>query len=167
VIQRRLAGLAILAIAGLAACQSNHVGAPDADIPTPQRPPRGQAALEAWLAEGHYKAWKCESMIFPPRLSGNHGRQRICANELLIGSTAGTYPVGASSVKELFDVTDQPNGYAVGLKIEDGVGPQTWYWYERRGTDPKGKPKADGMALPDCAVCHQMAERDYVFVRPM
>ena len=105
-------------------------------------------------------------MISPPRLSGNHGRQRICANELLLASTGGTYPVGASSVKELFDASDQPNGFAVGIKIEDAAGPQTWYWYERRGADPSAKPKADGMALPDCAVCHQMAPRDYVFIRP-
>ena len=163
----RLAGLATVLVAGLAACQNTHADAPDADVPTPQRPPRGQAPLEAWLAEGHYKAWKCETSIFPPRLTGNHGRQRICANDLLVGSTSGRYPVGASSVKELFDTNDQPNGYAVGLKIEDNEGPQTWYWYERRGTDPKAKPKADGMALPDCAVCHQMAERDYVYIRPM
>jgi hypothetical protein len=163
----RLAGA--IALAGLAACQSgSSASSPDADpdVGTPQRPPRGQVPLELWLAQGLYKAWRCEMMISPPRLSGNHGRQRICANDLLIASTSGTYPVGASSVKELFDSNDQPNGYAVGIKIEDSVGPQTWYWYERRGTDPKAAPRADGMALPDCAVCHQMAMRDYVFIRP-
>jgi hypothetical protein len=160
--------LAALALASLAACQSNESNTPDAapDPGTPQRPPRGQALLEPWLAQGFYKAWKCETMIFPPRLTGNHGRQRICANDLLLGSTAGTYPVGSSSVKELFDVNDQPNGYAVGLKIQEAEGPQTWYWYERRGTNPMGTPKADGMATPDCAVCHQTAARDYVFIRP-
>jgi hypothetical protein len=164
---RKIGGLAVLVVASLAACQSNHADAPEVDVPTPQRPPRGQTALEAWLAEGHYKAWKCETSIFAPRLTGNHGRHRICANDLLVGSTAGRYPVGAASVKELFDAADQPNGYAVGLKTEDNDGPQTWYWYERRGTDPKAQPKADGMALPDCAVCHQMADRDYVYIRPM
>ncbi len=157
----------MMAIASLAACQSSrHQDAPDADPGTAQRPPRGQPLLEAWLAQGFYKAWTCESMISPPRLSGNHGRQRICANERLLGSTSGTYPVGASLVKELFDADDQPNGFAVGLKIDDAEGPQSWYWYERRGADPGGQPKADGLALPDCAVCHQTAPRDYVFIRP-
>jgi hypothetical protein len=155
-------------LASLAACQGSEPSAPDAapDPGTPDRPPRGQALLEPWLAQGFYKAWKCESMIFNPRLTGNHGRHRICANDLLVGSTAGTYPVGASSVKELFDANDQPNGWAVGLKIEAAEGPQTWYWYERRGTNPMGTPKADGTAPPDCAVCHQLAMRDYVFIRP-
>jgi hypothetical protein len=167
VIARRPGRLAALAFASLAACQSGSPPeAPDADPGSAQRPPRGQAALEAWLAQGFYKSWKCEAMIFPPRLTGNHGRQRICANDLLLGSTAGVYPTGASSVKELFDATDQPNGYAVGLKIAADEGPQSWYWYERRGSDPKAAPKADGLALPDCAVCHQLATRDYVFIRP-
>jgi predicted small lipoprotein YifL len=164
----RLRGrLAAIALVSLTACQAGSPAeAPDADVGTSQRPPRGQADLEAWLAQGFYKSWTCEATIFPPRLSGNHGRQRICANDLLLGSTAGTYPVGSSSVKELFDDGDRPNGYAVGLKIEAADGPQTWYWYERRGTDPSARPKADGQALPDCAVCHQTAARDYVFIRP-
>jgi hypothetical protein len=164
---RHLGGLAAIAFASLAACQSSGGTAdtPDAEVATPQRPPRGQAALEGWLAERHYKAWRCEASIFPPRLTGNHGRHRVCSNELLLGSTVGTYPVGAASVKELFGAADEPNGFAVGLKIEEGVGPHTWYWYERRGTDPRGAPKAQGVAVPDCAVCHGLAMRDYVYIR--
>ena len=33
---------------------------------TPQRPPQGQAALEAWLGEGHYRSWACEAQISNP-----------------------------------------------------------------------------------------------------
>jgi hypothetical protein len=157
--------LAALALAG-AACQGPAASdSADADVGSPQRPPRGQVLLEPWLAAGHYKAWTCETSIFPPRLGGNHGRQRICSNELLLATTAGRYPVGAASVKELFGLADEPNGYAVGIKIEAGDGPQTWYWYERRGTDAAARPKAQGVGVPDCAVCHGLAMRDYVYIR--
>src|SRR6185369_12421218 len=96
VTSRRLAGLAAIPLAGLAACQRGQDAAvpdahADADVGTPQRPPRGQAALEPWLANGDYRAWRCEAMISPPRGSGNHGRQRICANQLLLANGAGTY----------------------------------------------------------------------------
>jgi hypothetical protein len=143
-----------------------HSSPPAVDEGTPQRPPRGQIALEPWLAAGHHRSWACEAMISPPRLSGNHGRQLVCSNDLLVASTAGEYPGGAASVKELFDDADQPNGFAVGLKLDSGEGPQRWYWYERRGVDPTAPPKADGVGLPDCAVCHGTAPRDFVFVRP-
>jgi hypothetical protein len=136
---------------------------PDLEPPSPQRPPRGAAALEAWLAEGHYRAWHCEPGISNPRLTGNHGRHRICSNDALLASTSGPYPIGAASVKELYTTTDAPNGFAVGLKVTDGDGGHTWYWYERR--QPGTTPLADGTGVPDCAVCHQLAERDYIFFR--
>ena len=138
----------------------------DADRGTPQRPPQGQATLEAWLAGAPHRLWACEDQISPPRLGGLHGRHRICSNELLLNSTAGPYPVGAASVKELFSGTgDQPNGFAVGVKVLEGEGTATWYWYERRGTSPTATPLADGVGVPQCAVCHGTAARDQVFVR--
>jgi hypothetical protein len=139
--------------------------AADADPGTPQRPPIGQAALESWLAEGHYLAWTCEDGVFAPRLTGNHGRQKICSNQALLASTAGPYPVGASSVKLLYDSAEAPNGFAVGVKVEEGEGAHTWYWYERRGTSPTMPPLAEGVGVPDCAVCHGTAPRDHVFIR--
>jgi hypothetical protein len=135
------------------------------DLPaSPQRPPHGgQQAVEDWLAAGYFHSWRCEGVISPPRLTGNHGRHRICSNDLLLASATGPYPVGAASVKELFTTDDAPNGFAVGLKVSEGEGPQTWYWYERRGTNPAGKPLAQGLGVPDCAVCHGLAPRDNVF----
>jgi hypothetical protein len=130
---------------------------------TPQRPPRGQAAIESWLAEGHHRSWRCETGVSPMRLTGNHGRHRICSNDLLLSSPSGPYPVGAASVKELFLVGEQPNGFAVGLKIEEGLGAHTWYWYERRGAVASARPLAQGIGVPDCAVCHGTAPRDNVF----
>ena len=141
--------------------------AADADPGTPQRPPVGQAALEAWLAQAFHQAWTCEDRIFPPRLNGTHGLHKICSNQALLASTStsGPYPVGAASVKQLFTAGNQPNGFAVGVKIEEGEGPNTWYWYERRGTSPTARPLAEGINVPDCAVCHGMAPRDYVYIR--
>jgi hypothetical protein len=139
--------------------------APAQELPaTPQRPPRGdQRAIEDWLAAGYYRAWRCESAISPPRLTGNHGRHRICSNDLLLASTSGAYPVGAASVKELFTLADGPNGFALGLKVAEGEGPQTWYWYERRGTSATATPLAQDVGVPGCAVCHGTAPRDNVF----
>jgi hypothetical protein len=142
--------LALLILAGTISCQGGAPAsqAPDADVGTPQRPPRGKAALEAWLATAQYKSWTCEASIFPPRLNGNHGKQRICSNDLVLASTAGAYPVGAASVKELYTPDDAPNGFAVGVKI-----------------DPAAAPLAEGVAVPDCAVCHGLAGRDFVYIR--
>ena len=40
--------------------------AADADPGTPQRPPVGQAAVEAWLAQAFYRAWTCEDRSSRP-----------------------------------------------------------------------------------------------------
>ncbi len=140
------------------------VAAGDVDLGDPQRPPRGQASLEAWLAAGHHRAWRCETVVSPARLSGNHGRHRICQNDRLLASTDGSYPVGAASVKELYRGGEAPAGFAVGLKVEEGEGTNTWYWYERIGA-ATARPLADGLGPPQCAVCHVTAARDYVFFR--
>jgi len=126
----------------------------------------GQASIEAWLAAGHYLAWRCEEGIFPPRLGGAHGRHRICSNQALLASASGPYPVGAASVKELFDGGDKPNGYAVGLKVASGLGPETWYWYERTGRLATLRPVADGIGVAVCGPgCHAKAPRDNVYIR--
>jgi hypothetical protein len=134
--------------------------------PGPQTPPIGQAAIEPWLAALHYQGWACETGVFPARLNGAHGRHRICSNQLLVDSTSGPYPVGAASVKELFDSGDKPNGWAVGLKVAPGAGHDTWYWYERTGRLATLRPVADGVGAINCGPgCHGMAPRDNVFIR--
>ncbi len=134
--------------------------------PGPQTPPMGQAAIEPWLAALHYQGWACETQISPVRLNGAHGRHRICSNQLVMGSTSGAFPVGAASVKELFDSGDKPNGWAVGLKIAPGTGHDTWYWYERTGRLATLRPVADGVAAGNCGPsCHAKAPRDNVFIR--
>ena len=133
---------------------------------TSELPPQGQMAIEAWLAQGHYRTWRCEDGISSPRLNGAHGRQRICTNNAMASSAAGTYPAGASAVKEMFDRTDRPSGFAVSLKAAAGAGDETWYWYERTGTSPTSRPVADGIAAKACGPdCHAAAPRDNVFLR--
>ena len=135
----------------------------DADPGTPQRPPVGQAALEAWLAQAFHQAWTCEDRISPTA-----DRQSRAAQDLFQPGAAVQHqrglPGGAASVKELYTTGDQPNGFAVGVKVEEGAGAYTWYWYERRGTSPSARPLAEGVGVPDCAVCHGTAPRDNVFI---
>jgi hypothetical protein len=157
----------------LLACEGGDTGkdtpanpAPLPNAGTPQLPPMGQAALEAWLAAGHYKTWRCEEGIFPRRLNGAHGRHRICSNDLVLQEANPAFPVGAASVKELFDATDRPNGFAVGVKIAPGLGADTWYWYERIGKLANLSPVADGIGVKACGPdCHAAAPRDNVFLR--
>jgi hypothetical protein len=171
---RRLVGALLVATA---ACSAPAPPGDDAAVPLPadadpggdpQTPPQSPGALEAWLAAGHHRQppWVCEEQISAPRLSGTHGRHRVCSNARLLASVAGLYPAGAASVKDLYTPDDAPNGFAVAVKIADGDGPRTWYWYERHGPQVTlALPLAQGVGVPDCAVCHGTAPRDYIFVR--
>lgn len=123
---------------------------------SPQLPPQGHAALKAWLAEGHYLAWACEDAPHPARPPGAHGTNRICSNAALSTSTAGAYPDGAASVKELVQ-DDRITGYAVGSKLASG----RWYWYEAYGDSVI----ADGTNKALCDNCHAGAPRDAVFTQ--
>lgn len=143
-------------------------GGPDTIMGTgdPELPPQGQAALEAWLKAGHYKGWACEDGIHDKRFNGAHGRHRICSNRLLKESLDGPYPVGAASVKEMFEADDRFNGFAVGVKVAPGLEGSSWYWYERTGTSPTSRPVADGIGAKLCGPdCHLKAPRDHVFIR--
>jgi hypothetical protein len=135
----------------------------EAGVAASQVPPRGRQALEAWLAEGHHRRWRCEPTISARRLNGAHGRTRICSNDALLASKSGDYPPGAASVKELYTSSDGPNGFAVSLKIASGSGPGTWYWFERLGGSVFGD--GDGTQATLCSGCHAGAPRDHVFFR--
>lgn len=126
----------------------------------PQLPPRGHAALSAWLGEGHYKQWACEPAPHPARPPGAHGENRICSNASLSATATGPYPVGAAAVKELFR-SGALVGYAVGVKIAAPAAGSSWYWYEAVGSSVI----ADGVDRSLCSGCHSSAPRDYVFTR--
>jgi len=121
-----------------------------------QTPPQGRAALEPWLAEGHYRAWKCEPGISPPRPNGAHGRTRICSNDLASSHGSGEYAIGAAAVKELYSSGDAISGYAVSHKLAAGTSGAAWYWYERIGSSIV----ADGVNVGLCSGCHSLAGKD-------
>jgi hypothetical protein len=118
-----------------------------------QTPPTGAHAVDAWLAEGHYLGWRCEPEAHPPRAGSGHRANRICSNDLLAEHGTGEYPIGAASVKELYD-DDDVTGYAVTLHFAPGGG-DAWYWFERTsdgliadGAGTSGAPNST------CASCH-------------
>ena len=125
-----------------------------------QTPPIGSAAeLERWLAAGSYKGWPCEAAPHPARVGSAHSANRICNNRALSGSQSGDYPVGAASVKELFDGGGQVVGYAVGLRTRAGSG--AWFWYERVGATTYANSLDAGL----CSGCHRGAPRDNIFTQ--
>jgi hypothetical protein len=153
----------LLAIALLIGCSTSDEVAenlPDAQVAVgdPQLPPQGHAPLKAWLVEGHYQAWTCEAAAHPARPPGAHGMNRICNNGVLSASVNGTYPVGAASVKELYQ-NGRVTGFAVGVKLAEGDAASSWYWYEAYGDSVI----ADGVNRGICVNCHAGAARDYVF----
>ncbi len=119
-----------------------------------QVPPIETAALEAWLDEGSYVTWPAESA--PHESTGPHfGSVRSWVNDVLHDSLeAGnaTHPVGSASIKELYggDGSDSALGYSVMVKVTEGSGNDTWYWYEGY----QGRVFGDGVGASICTGCH-------------
>ncbi|MEZ4403321.1 MAG: hypothetical protein R3B06_25065 [Kofleriaceae bacterium] len=129
-----------------------------------QTPPSGAANVDAWIAAGHYLSWNCEAAPHDARAPSPHGRNRICNNDALHGSTAGPFPIGAASVKELRDPADAIIGYAVYRKDADGTDGSNWYWYEvADGTVVADGTGGSGPPNTICVDCHSHAPRDFVF----
>jgi len=181
--------LSMIGAVALAACSSNGNGSTAAGGSTSsssgssgtasggdaQTPPQGAANVQAWLAKGDYKSWKCETAIHPFRSPSVHGFNRICSNAVIEGNPASatTWPKGAAAVKELYNAaTDTtPVGYAVYLKTAaDSAAGAAWYFYEQV---PANSPAphdangivADGMgdsgpAKTICVSCHTAAGSD-------
>lgn len=152
-----LALLAPLAL-GVPGCASDAMS-PSDDPADPQLPPRGAAAF-AWLAAGHYQAWRCEPAPHAPRAPSPHGSTRICVNDALTAAAASAqpFPAGASSVKEVYSGTAITQ-YAIARKLRDGSGGATWYWFE--GTPDQ--VAASGEGIPGCTGCHGQAPHDFAF----
>ena len=125
---------------------------------SPQLPPANAADLLAWLATAQYQQWHCEPAPHPPRPPSPHSSDRICQNDLASGHGDGEYPVGASSVKELFDTGGNIRGYSVNRKIAQGATGATWYWFETiSGTRTADGLGDSGAAKTICAACHALA----------
>ncbi len=134
----------------------------------PQIPPQGADAVEAWLAEGHYKSWKNQPAVVDPISISPHGKQRIYTNEVHSGhnGNATEYPVNAAAVKELYDAAGTTVvGYAVYLHTSVGTTGANWYWYERVPLDSPvmhddNGVVADGSDVALCVGCHSAAGQD-------
>lgn len=144
--------------------------------PTPtagdaQNPPTSNAAaVEAWLAQGTYKAWACETVAHAQMKVSPHGKNRICSNTVtasFTGKVGDERPIGSAAVKELYDDTDTLVGYAVYAKVKPtSDGGASWYWYERVPTTSMAPNTngvvadglgSEGRALSICVGCHAAA----------
>ncbi len=139
---------------------------PTDDSNSTQIPPRGQAAIEPWIAQGFYRAWRCEPASHPARPFGAHGDNRVCSNDLLSAAGPGEFPVGSASVKEIYSGRDIV-GYSVSRHAVAGTSGNTWYWYERIG---EGGGATDGQGARACVGCHSQAGNnrpghDYVYTQ--
>ena len=119
--------------------------------PADQLPPVGAAELLPWLESLAYADWHAESGVHPS--TGPHGDGvRTFFNDALRGSfDAGnaTHPIDAAVVKELYG-GGEIAGWAVMVKVADGEGGDTWYWYEIVGASTY----ADGTGVDLCTGCH-------------
>jgi len=149
-----LVGLVPLAVTGCGG---------DSSAGDAQTPPQGQAAMKAWLLEGNYKKWHCETAAHDARPPSPHGVNRICSNDLLSATAAGAnYPAESAGVKELWDmVGGKVMGYAVYLKLaNDSAAGANWYYYEDSpAINPMGGVFADGVGTSGnpktvCVGCH-------------
>jgi hypothetical protein len=136
---------------------------PDGDAQTP--PTGGADKLEAWLAQGDYKSWACETVEHPQMKVSPHGVNRVCSNDLAAGfegAVSDERPIGTAGVKELYDDSSALVGYAVGVKIAaESLGGSNWYWYERMQEKVVVDGLGDaGLAKSVCVGCHAGAGSD-------
>jgi hypothetical protein len=137
---------------------------PDGDSQTP--PTSDADKLEAWLTNGDYTKWACETVEHPQMGVSPHGKNRVCSNDLAAGfsgKAGDERPLGTASVKELYDDDSQLAGYSVAVKVgAQSSGGAAWYWYERvptsgvvaNGLGDSGTPKSV------CVGCHGGAGSD-------
>jgi hypothetical protein len=117
--------------------------------------PTDAAALLEWLEGGNYLGWDAESGLHPS--SGPHfGDVRTFVHPCMAESLdvfvydVSTHPVGATAIKELYGAGDVLLGWSVEVKIAEGEGGDTWYWYEQF----MGVTTADSIGDPICSDCH-------------
>lgn len=146
---------------------------PDGKPGDTQTPPTTNGTdVEAWLAQGSYKSWKCETMSHPQMKVSPHGQNKVCSNDLTAGFTGavGTErPIGSAAVKELYDDSGALVGYAAYVKTKStSDAGASWCWYERVPANSTAAPHdaagvvADGLgteggALKVCVGCHSAA----------
>jgi hypothetical protein len=142
----------------LAGCGTEPVDYGDVED-DPELPPRGMASIERWLDAGHHRSWRCEVIARPAMPGSPHASARVCSNAALSAATGSALPVGAVSVKEMYDPSAKLLGHAISRKMGDG----DWYWYEFHSS----RLFVDGHNTGSCPDCHggAPAENTFVIVR--
>lgn len=136
-----------------AACPSDGTSCPDGDSGTTAsqvRPPEAEAVIAA-IEAGSYADWEAEPMVHPPGEGSPHPNDvRTFFNPELatsMGANNTEHPVGAAAVKESWD-GDELIGWFIEVKIAEGTGPETWYWWsDIADVDTVG---AVGVGCSDC-----------------
>ncbi|MEM9492611.1 MAG: cytochrome P460 family protein, partial [Myxococcota bacterium] len=123
--------------------------------------PTNAAELLPFLEADEYRDFPAESAVHAQTNGSPHGMVRVFINQALDDSlSAGNeaHPVGAASVKELYDGDGATLiGWAVMVKTaEDSAGGQGWYWYEILN----GQVIADDLGDTTCIGCHNAGGSD-------
>jgi hypothetical protein len=135
------------------------LGCGEIDDPPPSDPVSapGEDAVEiqAWLVSGAYLEWE---VFDPPPKEGMAAGARVYLSPALsesLRSGATEHPVGAAAVRELIaEGGDEPTGWALNQKVEPGLGPQTWSFYEVFSTEPDAAPLVFERGASGCVGCH-------------
>lgn len=131
---------------------------PEGDEQTP--PTTSANDLEAWLENGDYKSWACETVEHAQLKVSPHGFNRVCSNELAAtfsGAVGDERPVGTASIKELYDDAATLVGYAMSMKMAaSSDSGKNWFWYERL----EKATVANGLGVRGCVGCHSAAGSD-------
>ncbi len=144
-----------------AGCPGTTAGCPGTTDGEPGIPTNSEE-LVPWLEAGNYEGWPAESQIHEPTNGSPHGRVRVFINDVLEDSLmaeSSAHPMGAASVKEIYNGQDAFIGWAVEVKVQaDSNGGDGWYWYEVINDNVY----ADGLGEGICTGCHSSSGVDFV-----
>lgn len=119
-------------------------------------------AIQAWLVAGGYEGWPKESGAIP---SSAFGAARTFFSPALARSVsegAERHPVGAVAVREYYGPDFETlRGYAYLLRVDEGQGPESWFWLESWSLEAEGEPQVAGFGVSTCAGCHTEG-RDFI-----
>jgi hypothetical protein len=144
---------------GGAGAQAEALSIPDfpGDAETPAT---GNPQIVAdWLKTGAYRKWRCEALVHQARSPSPHGSNRVCSNRKLADHGAGEFPIGAASVKEVYDDLGARRGYAIGKKVDSGTAP-AWVWFMMEGSNIVANARGIAAAAAACTGCHAAAGTD-------